>query len=118
MTGWRNVIASKARRMGLVVPIAAALVVGGARVGISLAAQTPSTDQDERQRQKRIAAGEAEAKQLLLLMDRDQNGKVSKQEFMDFMEAEFARLDKNKDGELDVTELTQSRLHPRAAIHR
>jgi len=51
-------------------------------------------------------------------MDRDQNGKVSKQEFMDFMEAEFARLDKNKDGELDVTELTQSRLHPRAAIHR
>jgi tagatose-1,6-bisphosphate aldolase len=118
MTGWRNLIASKARRMGLVVPIAAALVVGGARVGISLAAQAPATDQDAKQKEKRITAGEAEAKRLLLLMDRDQNGKVSKQEFMDFMEAEFARLDKNKDGELDVTELTQSRLHPRAAIHR
>jgi Ca2+-binding EF-hand superfamily protein len=46
---------------------------------------------------------------LLLLMDRDQNGKVSKEEFMNFMAAEFERLDKNKDGELDVNELTQSR---------
>jgi hypothetical protein len=118
MTGWRNVIASKARRMGLVVPIVAALVAGGARMGVGLSAQTPSTDQDAKQKQKRIAAGEAEAKQLLLLMDRDKNGKVSKEEFMGFMEAEFERMDTNKDGELDVTELTQSRLHPRAAIHR
>ena len=43
--------------------------------------------------------------QLLGLMDTDKNGKVSKAEFMRFMEAEFDFADKNKDGELDPTEL-------------
>lgn len=56
-----------------------------------------------------LAAGEAETKQLLRLMDRDENGKVSKQEFLSFMESEFERLDINKDGELDVNELIQIR---------
>jgi Ca2+-binding EF-hand superfamily protein len=48
-------------------------------------------------------------------MDTDQSGKISKQEWMKFMEAEFDRLDKNKKGQLDVKELTQSKLrasHP------
>jgi hypothetical protein len=31
-------------------------------------------------------------------MEQDKDGKVSKQEFMSFMEAEFDRLDKNKGG--------------------
>jgi hypothetical protein len=57
-----------------------------------------------------LALGEAEVKQLLLLMDTNKNGKVSKQEFMQFMEAEFDRLDKDKSGELDPKELAQSRL--------
>lgn len=39
---------------------------------------------------------------LLLLMDKDKNGKVSKQEFMSFMESEFDQLDVNKSGDLDV----------------
>jgi Ca2+-binding EF-hand superfamily protein len=56
--------------------------------------------------------GEANVKQLLLLMDRDQNGKVSRAEFMSFMNAEFDRLDVNKDGELDVNELTGLRVAP------
>jgi Ca2+-binding EF-hand superfamily protein len=51
-------------------------------------------------------------------MDKDQNGKVSKQEFMSFMEAEFARLDKDKSGELDVQELTQSRVRANSGINR
>ncbi len=42
---------------------------------------------------------------LLQLMDKDQNGKVSKQEFLAFMEAEFDRLDRDKSGELDLQEL-------------
>jgi len=46
-------------------------------------------------------------------MDADQSGKVSKQEFMNFMEAEFERMDINKDGELDVKELTNSRVQVR-----
>jgi EF hand len=39
-------------------------------------------------REKNLAIGETEAKRILLLMDKDKNGKVSKQEFMSFMEAE------------------------------
>lgn len=57
-----------------------------------------------------IVAGEVEARKLLLLMDADKNGKVSRAEFMAFMAAEFDRLDTNKDGELDVKELAQSQL--------
>ena len=53
--------------------------------------------------------GEDEVKQLLLLMDSDKDGKVSKQEWMTFMEAEFDRLDKAKNGQLDVKELAQSK---------
>jgi Ca2+-binding EF-hand superfamily protein len=65
------------------------------------------------------SAADANAKQLLLLMDQDKNGKVSRQEYMDFMSAEFDRLDVNKDGELDVGELTQSqfRVHG-GGVHR
>jgi hypothetical protein len=57
-----------------------------------------------------VALGQDEVKQLLLLIDTDKNGKISKQEFMRFMEAEFDRLDKDKSGELDPKELTQSRV--------
>jgi Ca2+-binding EF-hand superfamily protein len=54
-------------------------------------------------------------KELLLLMDADKNGKISKQEWMNFMEAEFNRLDKEGKGELDAKALLDSRLdrkHP------
>jgi EF hand len=52
-------------------------------------------------------------KELLLLMDTDKNGRVSKQEWMNFMEAEFDRLDKDRNGELDVNELRHSGLSVR-----
>ena len=60
--------------------------------------------------QDKVALGEDEVKQLLQLIDTEKKGKISKQEWMNFMEAEFDRLDKSKNGELDVKELTQSRL--------
>jgi Ca2+-binding EF-hand superfamily protein len=60
--------------------------------------------------QDKVALGLAEVKQLLLLMDTDKNGKISKQEWMKYMEAEFDRLDKAKTGYLDVKELMQSKL--------
>jgi len=44
----------------------------------------------------KLALGEEEVKQLLLLMDTDKSGKISKQEWMKFMEAEFDRLDKGR----------------------
>lgn len=47
---------------------------------------------------------------MLLLVDADKKGKVSKQEWMKFMEAEFDTLDKAKTGYLDVKELMQSKL--------
>jgi len=58
----------------------------------------------------RLALGEEQAKQLLLLIDTDKSGKISKQEWMKFMEAEFDRLDKAKNGELDAKEPTQSKV--------
>jgi hypothetical protein len=42
--------------------------------------------------------------------DADKDGKISKQEWMKFMEAEFDRLDKDKSGDLDAKDLTQSKL--------
>jgi len=47
-------------------------------------------------------------KELLALMDTDKNGKISKQEWMKFMEAEFDRLDTNKKGEIDAKDLLHS----------
>jgi Ca2+-binding EF-hand superfamily protein len=54
--------------------------------------------------------GEENVKELLLLMDTDKTGKISKQEWMKFMEVEFDRLDKDRKGELDWKELMQSRV--------
>lgn len=90
------------------------------------AAQTASAPDPEpapvatetKQKEKNLVAGEVEAKRLLLLMDRDTSGKVSKKEFMNFMEEEFQLLDINKDGELDVTELTRTRLRPHGGRQR
>ena len=47
-------------------------------------------------------------KQLLLVMNTDKRGKISKQEWMAFMEDEFDRLDVEKAGELDQTAIRQS----------
>lgn len=61
-------------------------------------------------KQDQLALGEDEVKQLLLLIDTQNRGKITKQQWMNFMEAEFERLDKNRSGELDIAELAQSRL--------
>lgn len=60
---------------------------------------------------------EAEIKQLLPLMDQDKNGKVSKRDFMRFMEEEFGRLDKKREGKLDVKELIQPQV-PVRGFHK
>ena len=86
------------------------LVVIWAVLGIALAQRQAGP-----KRQDKLALGESEVRQLLLLMDTDKNGKISKEEWMKFMEAEFDRLDKDKKGQLDAKELEQSKLrvsHP------
>jgi Ca2+-binding EF-hand superfamily protein len=60
--------------------------------------------------QDRLAMGEENVKQLLLLMDTDKNGMVSKQDYMHFMEAEFQRLDKSNQGQLNARQLKRSSL--------
>jgi len=68
--------------------------------------------------QDNVAKGEAEVRQLLPLMDQDKQGKVSKEEFMEFMAAEFERLDKKHEGKLDVKELTQPPVQPTKSFHK
>ena len=111
----------KASRILIVVATTALLSIGaipGTHIAPVYATSTPTAQQLTPQ-SPNVAAGEPEAKKLLLLMDKDQNGKVSRKEYMDFMAAEFDRLDVNKDGELDVKELTQSQLvQARGGYHR
>jgi Ca2+-binding EF-hand superfamily protein len=61
----------------------------------------------------KLAIADGNVKELLFLMDADKNGKISKQEWMSFMEAEFNKLDRDGSGELDPKELMQSRLATR-----
>jgi hypothetical protein len=85
--------------------LAAIVLAAGTGVGIAVAREG-----DPPRQQDKVALGEDEVKQLVLLMDQNKNGKVSEQEFMNFMRAEFRRLDKDKSGELDVKELTDSQI--------
>jgi uncharacterized membrane protein YdfJ with MMPL/SSD domain len=78
------------------------------------ASSTPAAEKTERER--KLAARTEAAKQFLLVMDTSKSGKVSKDEWMKFMEAEFDRLDTKHDGELDVQELTRSRVRYRPAV--
>jgi hypothetical protein len=71
---------------------------------------TPPTKAFQAMPVDKPAIGMGEVRQLLLLMDTDNDGKVSKQEFMKFMNAEFERLDTDKNGDLDVKELTKSKV--------
>jgi len=88
-----------------IIAIITVLVVTGTML-VNAAAQKASVPKP----QDKLAIGENEVRQLLLLMNTDKQGNVSKQEYMKFMEAEFERLDKDKKGELNVKELTQSNL--------
>jgi hypothetical protein len=92
-------------KIALVIVAVAMLVTTSGTLGTAVAqkAAVPKL-------QDKLAIGEDEAKQLLLLIDSDKKGKISKQQWMKFMAAEFDRLDKTKSGELDVTELMQSKL--------
>jgi Ca2+-binding EF-hand superfamily protein len=63
--------------------------------------------------QDKLAQANENVKELLLLLDADQNGRISKKEWMAFMEAEFNKLDRDGNGELDQKELMEARLSVR-----
>jgi hypothetical protein len=102
-------MSNRTRIMFLVV-IIAVLVATGAMLGTAVAQDASAAKQ-----QDNLVLGEAEVKKLLPLMHADSDGKVSRQDFMSFMEAEFNRLDKKKEGKLDVKELTQQ---PSRGFHK
>ena len=87
----------------------AVLVESGAFIVTAVAQKV---DKSISRQQRTLALSEDEVKQLVLMLDADKNGKVSKAEFMNFMSAEFDRLDTDKSGELDVKELAQSQVRP------
>jgi Ca2+-binding EF-hand superfamily protein len=82
---------SKASKAALVLALALGVVASTAASGAS---------------QRTWNAGEKRVEELLRLMDKDKNGKVSKEEFLEFMSAEFDRVDKDKNGELTTEELS------------
>jgi hypothetical protein len=87
------------------VVVTAVLVVSGAMLGPARLQKAAVPRQPDK-----LQLGEDEVKQLLLLIGGDENGKITKQAWMKFMEAEFVRLDKDKSGDLDAKDLAQSRL--------
>jgi Ca2+-binding EF-hand superfamily protein len=95
-------------KITLCIAAAAAFVA----VGSFVSSATAQEKQNVPKAQDKIALSAAEVKQLVIMMDTDKSGKVSKKEFMDFMSAEFDRLDMDKSGELDVKELAQSQFRP------
>ena len=80
------------RRTNIVLVVVAltVLVAAWAILGTAVAQESATPKPKDK-----LALGEEEVKQLLLLMDTDKSGKISKQEWVKFMEAEFDRLDKN-----------------------
>jgi len=102
-------------KIGLAIAV---LFAAGALLGTTVAqvettiAQkvSPQPPKQTAEPQDRAALGEEDVKELLLLMDTDKNGKISKAEWMKFMSEEFDRLDKDKNGELDPEELKASRI--------
>jgi EF hand len=100
------------KRWTLALAIAFLSVTGATIVPTAAQKATPGPNASLSTRDKRLAAGEEYCKKLLLLMDKNKDGKVSREEFMNYMQAEFDRLDRLKDGQLDATELTRLEVRP------
>jgi len=73
--------------------VGACLVIGA--IATSAIAQSKHTK----------AAATHDVRQLVQLMDKDGNGAVSKQEFIEFMSQTFDRLDVDRSGQLEHEEL-------------
>ena len=76
--------------------------------GVSLLVGSLSTAAMAQSRSTRAVASR-DVNQLVRLMDKDQNGTVSKQEFLDFMSQTYDQLDINKTGEIGPREVGQLR---------
>jgi hypothetical protein len=102
-----STIIGKQRKIVLCSRIFTALLAFGAMAGTAL---PQKVDRIVPQPQRTVALLMEEVKQLLVLMDSNRNGKISKKEFMSFMEAQFDRLDADKKGELDAKQLMRAQV--------
>jgi EF hand len=59
---------------------------------------------------EQLEAADSPSEKLLSRMDQDRDGGVSKEEFLNYMAAEFDRLDTDKNGKLDADELKKLRV--------
>ena len=89
-------------------PLVASLLIACMCVGGTVTSTSYAQKDSVPKRPDIVAIGSQNTKELLALMDTDKNGKISKQEWMKFMEAEFDRLDTRKKGEIDPKELLKS----------
>jgi hypothetical protein len=81
-----------------------------AGIGTAIARESVSPRQDS------VTMGQEEIQRLLPLMDRDKDGTVSKQEFTAYVDAEFARLEKNKNGDALLESARQREARPATFI--
>jgi len=86
------------------------IALAGAVLAASLAIPGYAVDQKQitpKPQDPQVLA-EDQVRQLLPLADAGRSGKVSKQEWLKFMEAEFDRLDKNKSGQIELKNVAPS----------
>jgi EF hand len=76
----------------------------GALVGMSLMIGSASTSAFAVSKRTATAAS-ADVRALVRMMDKDQNGAVSKEEFLQYMGEVFDRLDVNRSGQLEPSEV-------------
>jgi CRISPR/Cas system-associated endonuclease Cas3-HD len=88
--------------------LVASLLVASMWVGGTLASTSFAQKASVPKQPDTAAIAREKVTELLALMDTDKNGKISKQEWMKFMEAEFDRLDTKKKGEIDPKEVLHS----------
>ncbi len=91
----------KQRKTGWLV-LLTVLIAVGITVGSALARETGVP------RHNPLAVAQDATAQLVILMDQDEAGTVSKADFLKFMAAEFDRLDTNRTGVLNVDQLRQA----------
>ncbi len=89
------------------ITILAAVPVQAQRAGSS-AVSRPHSQAAFAASKRALAAGEESTRRLIRLMDKDKNGVVSKEEFLEFMSKEFDRLDVNRNEQLERREMMRA----------
>ena len=62
--------------------------------------------------QVKVAVADEQTREILLLISANEKGKVSEQEFMRYMKAEFDRFDHARSGQVDVKQLARPQAIP------